>query len=134
MKKFVLGYDGSDASRRALDRVAELAVPEDEVTVVSVPPARFTSLGPLTPDEEAFDEAQHQLEEARTLLAAKGIEARPVETPGVPADVIVEEAKRLGADLVVVGTGRKNVAERLILGAVSTAVVHEAPCDVLVVR
>jgi nucleotide-binding universal stress UspA family protein len=34
----------------------------------------------------------------------------------------------------VVGTGRKNVAKRLILGSVSTKVVHEAPCDVLVVR
>jgi nucleotide-binding universal stress UspA family protein len=134
MRKVVVGYDGSDASRRALDRVAELAGPKADVTVVSVAPARFTSLGPLTPGEQVFDEAKHHLEEAQRRLAAKGIAARGVGAPGIPADGIVEEVERVGADLVVVGTGRKNVAERLILGSVSTAVVYEAPCDVLVVR
>jgi nucleotide-binding universal stress UspA family protein len=134
MRKIVLGYDGSDASRRALDLVAGLGDGGREVTIVSVPPVRFTSLGPVTPDEETFAEAKRHLDEALERLAAKGIEARGVDTSGVPAEVIVEEAQRLRADLVVVGTGRKNVAERLVLGSVSTAVVHEAPCNVLVVR
>jgi nucleotide-binding universal stress UspA family protein len=85
MRNIVVGYDGSAAAGRALERVAEVA---------------------------------H--------------DGTPV-TPGLPADVILEVAREAGADLFVVGTGRKNVAERLVLGSVSAEVLQHAPCDVLVV-
>jgi nucleotide-binding universal stress UspA family protein len=38
------------------------------------------------------------------------------------------------ADLIIVGTRGLNTAQRLLLGSVSTKVMHHAPCDVLVVR
>ena len=48
--------------------------------------------------------------------------------------MIVQEAEESGADLIVVGTRGLNAAKRLVLGSVSTNVVHHAPCDVLVVH
>jgi nucleotide-binding universal stress UspA family protein len=39
-----------------------------------------------------------------------------------------------GADVVVVGSRAHNPLERLLLGSVSTKVVHRAPCDAVVVR
>lgn len=40
----------------------------------------------------------------------------------------------LGADLVVVGPHDGRAVSRLVLGSTSTGVLHQAPCDVLVVR
>lgn len=134
MRKVVVGYDGSESAHRALERVAELAGNGAEVTVVSVPPITFTSLGPLSPGEATLAQHRRQLAEACELLASRGIGARTVETVGLPAEVILSVAKRDSADLIVVGTGRKNVGVRLVLGSVSETVLHHAPCDVLVVR
>ena len=134
MRAIVVGYDGSEAARRALERVAALARNGADVTVVSAPPVNFSSLGPQPPDEADLPEHARQVEEARGILARSWVDARGVDRPGIPADVILEEAENVGADLIVVGTGRKNVAERLVLGSVSEKVLHHAPCDVLVVR
>lgn len=47
--------------------------------------------------------------------------------------VILEEAERLGVDLIIVGShGRHGV--RLLLGSTANAVLHGAKCDVLAVR
>jgi nucleotide-binding universal stress UspA family protein len=52
-------------------------------------------------------------------------------TPGLPAHDIVTAATR--ADLVVVGTHQRSVADRLLVGSVSTAVLEHASCPVAVV-
>lgn len=136
MRSIVVGYDGSDAAKRALERAGELAKDGVAVTVVNavyvpVPTGR----GPApVPDPVDLRDSSRALDEAKGFLAGRGITPRLVQGHGDPADVIVEEAKEVGADLIIVGTHGKNVAERLVLGSVSTKVVHHAPCDVLVVR
>ena len=138
MEQIVVGFDGSEHSRRALERAADLADDGTVLTVVCAAdvarllrdPAGGT--GPVDPaDAEARAAA---LAEARTYLEGRGIKARLVEGHGNPADVIVQEAEDSGADLIVVGTRGLNAAKRLVLGSTSTNVVHHAPCDVLVVR
>lgn len=47
--------------------------------------------------------------------------------------VILEEAERLGADLIVVGSHGKH-GIRLLLGSTANAILHTAQCDVLAVR
>jgi len=134
MKNIVVGYDGSDAAKRALERVGEIANGAT-VTVVSavhvMPPVGRAAVQ-VDPDEIA--ERRKELDEAKALLAGKGIAAKTVESHGDPADGIVQAAKDGRADLIVVGTRGANLASRVLLGSVSTKVVHEAPCDVLVVR
>lgn len=134
MRKIVVGYDGSAPSRRALERAAELARDGAQLVVVSVTPVTFTSLGMVAPEESERAEHRRQADSAREILAAKGVEARAIELAGIPADVIVALAKDEDADLVIVGTHGRNIAERLVLGSVSQGVLHHAPCDVMVVR
>lgn len=56
------------------------------------------------------------------------------EAHGDPAQVILQTAADLLADLVIVGTrGRKGV-ERMVMGSVAESVVRHAACPVLVVR
>ncbi len=135
MLNIVVAYDGSDTAKRALDRAAELAKDGATVTVVSavhVHPPAGRSAGPI--DQGEVSERRQELAEAEALLGEKGIKPELVEGHGDPGEVIVDQAKESGADLIVVGTRGLNVAERMLLGSVSTKVLHDAPCDVLVVR
>jgi len=52
---------------------------------------------------------------------------------GSPKIVILEQAQKLGVDLIIVGShGRHGIG--LLLGSTANAVLHHAPCDVLAVR
>ncbi len=53
---------------------------------------------------------------------------------GRPAATIVQAARELGAELVVVGTHGRTGLGRLALGSVAAVVVRKAPCSVLVAR
>lgn len=129
LKTILIGYDGSDCARRALELVASLATDETEIVVASV--AEPFSFG--IPDPSSVEEHQRLLDEGRHLLAAQGIETRSLEPLGDPAEALVSAAKRIGADLLVVGTHTRGRVGRLVLGSIATAVLHHAPCSVLVV-
>ncbi len=52
-----------------------------------------------------------------------------------PARFIVDDAKRLGASIIVIGKhGTRRGLKRLFVGAVAEKVISEAPCSVLVVK
>jgi nucleotide-binding universal stress UspA family protein len=134
MRKVIVGYDGSESAHRALLRVAKLIQNGMAVTVVSAVPLDVGSLGPELPEPSEVAEHARQLEEALEFLKTHGIKAQGIKVEGNPADIILEETRKVGADLVVVGTGGKNAVERFVLGSVSDKVAHRAPCDVLIVR
>src|SRR5688572_20920410 len=117
-RRIMVGYDGSDASRRALEAAADLAGYGSTLSVVTVTNG---------------DVGSWVTGEARARLLSRHVEARYHETRGEPADQLVEKATELGADLVVVGRRNRNPL-RALLGSVSSRVVRRAPCDVLVVR
>ncbi len=84
-------------------------------------------------------EIQKQLlEETKTQLAKLGEKLNvPPEQQyacvGTPKHEIIEKAKEIGTDLIVVGShGRHGIS--LLLGSTSNAILHHAPCDVLCVR
>ena len=137
MKKIIVGYDGSENGRRALERAAALTGKDGELTVVSVVAAAPTtgSRGPST-TPVVLEAAEHKrmLDEAASVLAGRGLSVETVEAFGDAGHGIVHEADQRGADLIVVGTRGRNVVERLLLGSVSSKVVQNAHCDVLVVR
>lgn len=117
-KKIMVGYDGSDSARRALDRAAELAGYGATVTVMRV----CSSAG-----------GEGLLAEACDRLAQRQIRARVIERFGDAAETLVETATAEEVDLLILGKNG-NGAVRLALGSVSASVVGNASCDVLVVR
>jgi nucleotide-binding universal stress UspA family protein len=135
MKNIVLAYDGSEPAKRALERTAELAngAAVTVISAVHILPAMGRAGAAI--DEGEVTERKQELEDAAEYLRGKGIEPETVEARGVDVgDAILEEARETDADLIVVGSSGKNLAERIVLGSVSSKVVHESPCDVLVVR
>jgi nucleotide-binding universal stress UspA family protein len=120
-RKILIGFDGSEASRRALDVAARLTGYGSTLAVVSV------SCG-------GNGGAAGLLGEAHERLLGHQVAATYLEKIGEPAEEIVEAARDLGADLVVVGRRAGRSGEEPVPGSVSAAVVRTAPCDVLVIR
>lgn len=130
----VVGYDGSDAAKRALERAAALADDQSRIVVVAVaePYPRSGITIPANYDAAEIQRRRNELDEARGFLSMRGIHGQTVQARGDPAQVLVEASN--DADLVIVGSGRLNRLQRLVLGSVSLEVVRDAACDVLVVR
>ena len=137
MERIVVGFDGSEHSRKALERAADIA---GGATLAVVSAANVQRLmrdpaGGASPVDPADVEARaNALAEARKYAESRGLKGEFIEGHGNPADVLVQEAEESGADLIVVGTRGQSVAKRMFMGSVSTNVIHHAPCDVLVVR
>jgi nucleotide-binding universal stress UspA family protein len=78
MRNAVVGYDGSDAARRALERAAELADEGANVTVVSAV-RLLAGKGGVPFDPVLRKNHEQDLERARARLAELGMTARTVE-------------------------------------------------------
>ena len=111
----MVGYDGSDASNRALDVAADLVGYGSTLAVVTV---RTTASAPSVEPG------------AREQLQGRLVQAGYHEATGEPATQLVKKARELDADLIVIGRG----SGRPVPGSVSSKVLGRADCDVLVVR
>lgn len=134
MKHIVVEFDGSANARRALEAALDVAGADTRLTVVAAAQAPAPPGQALPVGDEGLEERRRELEDARRHLAELGREAEVVAVPGAPADVLVEEADRRGADLIVVGRRGLNGAERLVMGSVSSKVARLARCSVLIAR
>jgi len=101
--------------------------------VISTSAAQFYPEGPGDPEAKATTLALSQL---KTVLAAENAaDAKPaVRVASDPATSIVDFAKELHADLIVIGTHGRTGVSRFLMGSVAEHVVRTAPCPVLVVR
>jgi nucleotide-binding universal stress UspA family protein len=130
--KVLLAYDGFEHSLHALEEAAELASGgKAEVTVMSVvpPDARGSKAGGhvgLRPH------AHEDVARAHEFLLERGVEAEMTTAHGDPAEEILAEAGKGGYDLIVVGSRKRGVIARALLGSVSEELAGHAPCPVLI--
>ncbi|QYC39059.1 Universal stress protein [Nonomuraea coxensis DSM 45129] len=132
--EIVAGVDGSPDGLRALDfalaEAGRRGVPLRAVHGWAWP--QVTGFGPADPDSE-----QDVLRELRTLVAERrerhpGVAVVTEVVHGHPVEVLKEAAA--GADLLVVGSRGHTYFAGLVLGSVSQALLHHAPCPLAVVR
>jgi nucleotide-binding universal stress UspA family protein len=148
MQQIIVAYDGTESSKRALERGADIAKAFDaKVIVTSV--AWLLHSGPRAdqqfelhsppgsgPEIQRDSLADHEAElaDATAFFAERGIEAEPVAVSGDPASAIVSLAERRQADLVVVGTREAGLAERVVRHSVSQQIAKKVHCDLLIVH
>ena len=145
--RVLLAVDGSRYGEAAIDEVAARAWPvETEIRVITafeLPLAPAPETWSLPADYfEQLDRAAREHAETVKQTALMKLEKRLDPSikvtgnilPGSPRSVILEEAERWHADLIVVGSHGYGTWQRFLLGSVSQAVVSHAKCSVEVVR
>jgi len=141
MPGITVGVDGSAHSAHALEwAIKEASVRHAPVTVVTVhtvPMSGWTG-SPITLPQDATDEekAEKAAEELTQKAISKLDGAQPSSVTvravsGFPAQELIEASRT--ADLVVVGSRGAGGFARLLIGSVSSQVVHHAHCPVVVV-
>ncbi len=83
-------------------------------------------------EAQALQHARDFVEEAAAKLRALGQTVRATSVLGSPATMILHEAEKLQTDLIMMGSRGRQGITRFVLGSVSHAVLHQAPCPVLV--
>jgi nucleotide-binding universal stress UspA family protein len=80
--------------------------------------------------------AERAVDEVKSIIEQRfpNASVTTVIEMGRAAEVILDAADRVKADLVVVGSHGHGFWGRSLLGSVSNAVIHHARCPVLVVR
>jgi nucleotide-binding universal stress UspA family protein len=141
MNPIVLATDGSPSAEKATRLAVELARETgSRLCVVAAwhTPLTNYSWAPVTalPEvEEAEKKRAHDAATAALELAqAAGVDAESFVRNGEPARVISQTAKNCDASFVVVGSHGWGTVRRLVFGSVSSALLHRAPCPVLVAR
>lgn len=143
MEHIVVGVDGSDISRNALNWAYEEAAHHGaSLTVVTAwhPPALpmtppYGNLPPEDYGDQPRKEALELLERFTSELVPKdpGVDVRTsVEEGKNPSRVLIERSKE--ADLLVVGSRGHGGFAGMLLGSVSQHLVAHAECPVVVVR
>ena len=84
--------------------------------------------------ETAKCEATAQLSLIAEQMRANGLQAEPILRHGNPYEEIVNAAKELGVDLIVIGSHGYTGLGHLLLGSTADRVLQYAPCPVLVVK
>jgi nucleotide-binding universal stress UspA family protein len=144
--KILLAVDGSAFSEAAIDEVGQLPWPShSEIRVITAAECPvIVGLEPWAATPIYFeqlqgavrDSARSNVEQAVTKLKARGpalrISCAVIEGP--PCEIIVDEAEKWGADMIVMGSRGLGAWSRVLLGSVSNAVAHHANCSVLIVR
>ena len=145
--KILLAVDGSVCSDAAAEALAKRPWPrESEVKVITAAEMPVpVGMEPWAVSPDYFEElgksvrkaAQAVIDSALVKLktiADKTLKVSSEIIQGPPRQVIVDEAESWRADLIVMGSRGLGAWNRLLLGSVSSAVVHHAKCSVEIVR
>lgn len=137
--RIVVGFDGSDSSRRALQdavRLAKLSGAEMLVTLVEEHLPKYPSaMSETTEEREAVDTYFVTLQqEAEALGREAGVKLAVRIVAGSAPKLLCDVAKEVRADLLVIGASGRSGIWAGVLGTTAHKVAHHAPCSVLVVR
>lgn len=149
VRKILLATDGSEFSERAARSIAERPWPAGtEVEVLSVVELVLGTAQALL-EPPYVDTDQLELQRAEGMKRAQNAVATAVEILSKtfsavsesisvlldgPKSIIMDEAEKWGADLIVVGSHGHRGIERFLLGSVSEGVALHAKCSVEVIR
>lgn len=134
-KNIVVGYDGSDRAMRAVEQAADLATALGSQLhlVTAVSKDRIHEFGESS-DKRKMSDVDIAGERLTSVASNfNHLDIRSTARQGAPADVLLEEAVEVDADLILVGNRRVQGIGR-VLGSIAEDVAHKAPCDVVIAK
>jgi nucleotide-binding universal stress UspA family protein len=138
--KILVPVDGSDNSYRALD--AALFLSEklgSNITVIHVMedvPVLYIESQKLLSEllENYKKEKQDILSKCSEIATKKGETIKAVLLQGNPASIILDFSKKEKYDIVIMGSRGMRKFKEIILGSVSSKIVHHSSCPVMLIR
>ena len=140
----VVGTDGSETARKAVQQATELAQQVGaSISLVSayepVSNQRLREEKREVPKDMEWmvnprEDVEATLKEAADGVDGAGVKVETFAREGDAADAILDVAEEQHADLIVVGNKGMTGAKRFLLGSVPNKVSHHAPCSVLIIR
>ena len=140
LKKILVPTDFSEASNSAYRYALRFGQQFDaQLHVVHVSESILSPQLAGLPPMPTFSEEQRTFAEDRLRVWAKSMTTLGVQTEtmlriGLAAHEIVEAAKELDADLIIIATHGYTGWKHFCIGSTAERVVRAAPCPVLVVR
>ena len=135
MSEIVVGYDGTDQGKVALDQGLELARDlGDGVVVVFgyAPPGTWG--GEIVEHEKAIEElGEKAMSEARERAEAAGVACDVALIAKTGADALLEVAEDRGARMIVVGSHGDTPIKEMLVGATPQKLLHTSTRPVYVV-
>ena len=142
-QKILVPVDGSAASSRGLEEAIRFAkatgaaiglvhVVDEFVIAAGQAPAEWQALSAALRES-----GEHVLEQAEALVREHGVPCTSTllgATDGGAAGAIIEQAKRLPADVIVMGTHGRRGLRRLTMGSDAELVLRSSPVPGLQVR
>lgn len=136
-QKILVGYDGSEPADKAIALALDLAERcHAAIRVLSV--ARPPEFGEEVETEAVLEHSRKHYHEVhkplRQLAADRGIDIDCAVAVGHPAERILIESERWGADLIVIGHRGRGIMQRWLLGSIAKQILNHAGCPVLLAR
>jgi nucleotide-binding universal stress UspA family protein len=145
-KVIVVGTDGSDTASHAVHEATALAaLTGATLHIVHAAPRRtpgviayaasggVSELAAATKNKEITAESREILQQAAAEARESGVVVELHRVAEEPPDALVAVAKKVDADLLVVGNRGMSGARRFVLGSVPNTVSHHCPCSLLIV-
>lgn len=141
MNTILVAVDLSEITPDVIEQAARLATgTASKLVVLHVGPAEADFAGQqlfrkVVDADEVAERLRPRLDELSALekdLDARGIETDSLMVLGKPIETILDESRRVGAEMIVIGSHRRGAVARL-LGSVSEGVLRGARCPMLIV-
>lgn len=136
-KRILVATDGSPNAGQALEHAIELARSTEgaEVLILHVCGVCATD---MSPDDDTLNVAENVVQDAAKTVAEAGVAARTLVESDMPpesvGEAIADIARNEGVDLIVLGSRGLSEFKGMLLGSVSSKVLHHASCPVLVIK
>jgi nucleotide-binding universal stress UspA family protein len=138
LKTIVVALDSSELSERVIQTLQALQVqPTTKIILSHVVPPVESELEQIADQPHSDAEAlpyRHIEKQLQSYQANLPGESELEIVTGNPAEEIIRLANIYQADMIVIGTRGLTGVKRIIQGSVSSQVVEDAPCSVLVVK
>ena len=143
MFKVLLPVDGSESAARATHELIETLgwykeQPTVDLLAVHLPVHRFANMSVVISNEmiERYyaEEYEDMLAASKKALDAAGVKYTVHTLVGTIAESIVEQAKQSGSNMIYMGTRGMTALSNMVLGSVTTRVLHLAHIPVVLIR
>jgi nucleotide-binding universal stress UspA family protein len=139
MQKIIVADDGSGFSQKAIDKAIEIAKKEESIIICVNVMEDFCPIGLTEIDCNVVRELQ--LKESNTITSSalekfknEGVNVKIITETGSPAEMIIEVAKREGADMIIAASHGRHGAKKFAFGSVTARLIEHSPVPVLVMK